>query len=353
MSTCGAEPSTSANIVGGVAKGDVVEVLNDLGNGWLSVSINGLHAYISASYVEILPEGAVKQNPKGVVNTNNVNVRAGPSTSDARLTIVSKNTEVEILAEENGWYKVQFGFQIGYIRADLINITSAPSTPSTPEPPSPPETEIPGVVTGSVVNVRSGAGTSYSVIGSVIKGDSVVVLETLNGWYKIRFGSETGYISSNYVSIEPTEPEPEEPEEPEQPEPETPEPETPEPETLAVVTGSVVNVRSGAGTSYSVIGSVRKGESVVVLETLSGWYKIRLKSGQTGYISSNYVSIEPTEPEPEEPEEPKPEMLAVVTGSVVNVRSGAGTSFSVIGSVRKGESVVVLETVSAVVQNPP
>ncbi|HHX72200.1 MAG TPA: SH3 domain-containing protein, partial [Clostridiales bacterium] len=177
--------------------------------------------------------------------------------------------------------------------------------------------------------------TSYSVIGSVIKGDSVVVLETLNGWYKIRFGSETGYISSNYVSIEPTEPEPEEPEEPEQPEPETPEPETPEPETLAVVTGSVVNVRSGAGTSYSVVGSVRKGESVVVLETLSGWYKIRLKSGQTGYISAEYATIQPATPDPET-------KTGLVTGSYVNIRIGPSTSTQSLGTVPRGSQVEIL-----------
>ena len=58
-----------------------------------------------------------------------------------------------------------------------------------------------GVVTGSGVNVRSGAGTSYPVVGSKTMGDVVTITETVSAdgmiWGKI----DIGWISMNYVRM--------------------------------------------------------------------------------------------------------------------------------------------------------
>ena len=50
------------------------------------------------------------------------------------------------------------------------------------------------------MNVRSGAGTSYGVIGNLKKGNSASVVGSTNGWYKIKYGSGYGYISSKYTT---------------------------------------------------------------------------------------------------------------------------------------------------------
>ena len=42
-----------------------------------------------------------------------------------------------------------------------------------------------GVVTASSLNVRSGAGTNYSVVNTLAKGTKVTVLNTADGWYEI------------------------------------------------------------------------------------------------------------------------------------------------------------------------
>ena len=61
-----------------------------------------------------------------------------------------------------------------------------------------------GIVTADVLNVRSGAGTGYSIITTVKEGQNV----TINGeatdstgvkWYKISIGGKTGYVSSWYI----------------------------------------------------------------------------------------------------------------------------------------------------------
>jgi beta-N-acetylglucosaminidase len=70
---------------------------------------------------------------------------------------------------------------------------------------------VTGVYDGSSLNIRSGPGTSYASVGSLINGVSVTIIDeelssTSALWYKIRFinasGVEaTGYVYSNYITI--------------------------------------------------------------------------------------------------------------------------------------------------------
>ena len=70
-------------------------------------------------------------------------------------------------------------------------------------------------------------------------------------------------------------------------------------ERSATINASSLNVRSGAGTSYSSVGKLGKGTAVTVVgeKTASDgktWYQIRYTSGgstQTGYVLSTYVKF--------------------------------------------------------------
>lgn len=56
--------------------------------------------------------------------------------------------------------------------------------------------------------------------------------------------------------------------------------------------GNGLNVRSGPGSSYDKIASIKNGNKVTILEdTGSGWYKVDIGGGVTGYVSSDYVSV--------------------------------------------------------------
>ena len=59
------------------------------------------------------------------------------------------------------------------------------------------------LVTGSEVNVRSGPGTDYAILGSYTRGSQVEVLDrSYPGWYAIKYGDQTAYMSSDYLSIQ-------------------------------------------------------------------------------------------------------------------------------------------------------
>ena len=124
------------------------------------------------------------------------------------------------------------------------------------------------VITADAVNFRSGPSTSYSSLGSFNKGDKVEYLGTSGSWVKVKYNNKTGYVYGSYVGNYAT--------------------------ITQYVTATTLNVRSGAGTSYLVLGSLSKGTKVEVISTTNGWSKINY-NGSIGYVSSQYLSSSSTD----------------------------------------------------------
>ena len=83
-------------------------------------------------------------------------------------------------------------------------------SPELPEIPEAPEIVIPEVpqrktatylrVTGDGVNIRSGAGTDYSTLGTAEKNTLYAYLGKSGSWYVTKFKDKTAYISEKYCS---------------------------------------------------------------------------------------------------------------------------------------------------------
>ena len=54
-------------------------------------------------------------------------------------------------------------------------------------------------ITTDVLNIRVSPNLNATIIGVLYRNDVVKRLETLNGWYKIEFGANVGYVASGYV----------------------------------------------------------------------------------------------------------------------------------------------------------
>ena len=188
-----------------------------------------------------------------------------------------------------------------------------------------------GTVTASALNIRSGAGTNYSVITKAYKGDSVNILETKNGWYKVELSNgKTGWASADYISKG----------------------NSSSTGTATsgkgIVTASTLNIRSGAGTNYSVVTKAYKNDKVDLLETKSGWYKVKLSNGKTGWASGEYIS-KVNDSNNSGNDSSTGTVISgkgIVTASTLNVRSGAGTNYSVVTKAYKNDKVDLLETKS-------
>ncbi len=126
-----------------------------------------------------------------------------------------------------------------------------------------------GTVTGSVVNVREGAGTEFNVVSSLNKGALVDITEIHDGWVKVEYADgKFGFMSTQYVDINS--------------------------EVTGTITGSVVNVRAGAGTDFEIVGQVYAGQTFTVIAREDiGWTKISY-NGMNAYIHSDYISVDKT-----------------------------------------------------------
>ena len=87
-------------------------------------------------------------------------------------------------------------------------VTPTPTPPQEEKPPATTPTPTPVKTyakyircTGTNVNIRSGAGTSYTVLGSAQKGDTYTVLEEKNGWYKTYYRNNIAYIYASYATV--------------------------------------------------------------------------------------------------------------------------------------------------------
>ena len=54
-------------------------------------------------------------------------------------------------------------------------------------------------ITTDVLNIRVSPNLNATIIGVLYRNDVVKRLETLNGWYKIEFGANVGYVASGHV----------------------------------------------------------------------------------------------------------------------------------------------------------
>ena len=251
---------------------------------------------------------------KGTVTADALRLRSQANTNSAILNLAPRNSVVTLLEELDGWYKVSYGDQVGYMSADWLDVTQSGSEAVVGQ----------GTVTADALNVRSGAGTMYNRLGLLYKGTSVMIREDCgNGWYKISGGGYTGYVSGEWVKVSGNS---------------SSDSSDAQPIGTGTVNTACLNVRSGAGTGYSRVGYLYSGNSVSILKDCgNGWYQISYGSG-SAYVCAEYISTGSDSGDSDGGEQ----TTGIVTADALNVRSGAGTGYSRLGLLYSGNSVTIL-----------
>jgi uncharacterized protein (TIGR02594 family) len=179
------------------------------------------------------------------------------------------------------------------------------------------------IVTTSVLRIRSGPGTTFSIIGTLNKNTIIQGAEIQSDWVHITTAdNKTGWSHRNYLQLLD---------------------ETPPPPsgTAYRVDASTLNIRLGAGTNFGVIGSLKKGEIVegLAITADNQWVQIHKAIGNiTGWSSLKYMTkvVPPPPPGPTD-------VQMIVTTDLLNYRSGPGDGYPITGQVLRSEMVVFLE----------
>ena len=281
---------TQYKVVGSLRNNTTVNILGTSGN-WYHIKTGSITGYVSQKYIVTDTPSAPNpptnpetpgtpptdpalppnQDKTGVVTVSALNVRSGPGTKNHKVGMVVKGNKVTVHEKTGEWYRISYKGLQGYVHSSYVQIQSG--TPAPNPPATNPPTTSTGTVKTSSLNVRSGAGTKYSRIGSLRSGTKVTLLSYSNGWYKIQSGSLIGYVHGDYIVPSSTS-----------------QPGRGDTSKTATVTVGTLNVRSGAGTGYRVVGGLKRNTKVEIQSKSGSWYKVKY-GNVTGFVHGDYLKL--------------------------------------------------------------
>lgn len=291
-------PNTSSSVSGRVYEGQTLNVIGQE-NGWVKINHNGQTGYVSGQFVSGVSANTGATNDTNqqtvqpasgnyTVNVSSLRVRTGPSTSHTTIASITKGQVVQVVGEVQDWFKINYAGQAAYISKDYVTKGGSNENGSQGNNQNNNVTVQTGgtyVVNATSLRVRTGPAAYHSVIGGVLNGTTLNVVGSDGSWFKVNYQGKTGFVSSEFVKfVKGGTATPEQPKQPEKP------------NQGAIgdyyINASALNVRSGEGTNYRIIGALSQGQKVQVISENSGWSKINY-NGQNGYIGTRFLSKTP------------------------------------------------------------
>jgi uncharacterized protein YgiM (DUF1202 family) len=159
---------------------------------------------VSGNSGDAVSEDAVQESFIVVTNTK-VNVRRSDSENADKLGQADEGSSMVCYEQKsNGWSKVDFKGEIGYIKSEFLKVTgedNAGSTTQTTEATNNTSTEGSDKVRiKETVKVRTSASTDSEVLGSAFVGEKYTVsIKEKNGWIGIDYKGKTGYVKAEYT----------------------------------------------------------------------------------------------------------------------------------------------------------
>lgn len=232
--------------------------------------------------------------------TDSVNLRSKPLTSSTIYTSIPAGKIVSCTgtaAKTSGgsvWYQVKYNGTTGWIYSGYAEKYSSSSSSSGSSDSQSNSTvvktyEIDGKyvkIVGGSVNIRSNAGTSYKVVGSMPSGaygtcKGVAAKDTRGVvWYKVKYDGVTGWVSSRYSKITNSK-----------------DSGSSSSSDSVKVVGGDVTIRAKADKTSTKLGYIAEGKTATYLGKTSTdsrgvqWYYISYK-GTKGWISSMYSRLQ-------------------------------------------------------------
>lgn len=182
-----------------------------------------------------------------------------------------------------------------------VTVTS-PAIAPTEQPSVPAGSKVSGVVTVTYAQglIFKEASTNSEVLARAEKDVRYDVVDKVGEFYQIVLpDGQKAWISEILVKFEPYgKPQPSSPTTPATPTPASPtQPGTDTSSAYLKVIGSVVNIRSGPSTEYSILDAVKQGDVLTRLSSASGWHQVQLPNGKKGWITGTYVKATTERPQ--------------------------------------------------------
>ena len=306
--------NTASGVIMVLPQGTMLTVTGEMrDNGMLPVLLGSVAGYVSSDYVYVTDEALATATPaisatptpaptqppvqapeqderEATVRAyGGLKLRQQPDTSSATLTTMPYGSVVTVTGERvNGFYAVSYGELSGYASAQYLNL-DADSPQETAEPTAAPEASRPvtgriGTVTAqSGLNLRADSSQYANVLATLGYGVQVAVTgERVSGFYPVRIGTLSGYVSADYIRFDVDAAAP--------PAPTA----TPAPSAsgyrVVVESDNGLNLRAQPNAGSEVLYVLPYGMVLTVLgEGENGFLYVQW-GGYTGYVSGDYVT---------------------------------------------------------------
>lgn len=282
-------PGPSGKIIGKLQQNSACEIIGTEGE-WYHITSGGIEGYIHGQYVvtgDEAKEAALQYVTRmAVVNTEKLNIRREPTLDPANVVGQALMHERYTVEEEtDGWIKIAQG----YVSADYVTVRYALNEARKLDLKTMALNQYDNLVISKVnnyLNIRKEPNTDSmsNVIGKFPSKAAGEILETLDGWYKIKSGNITGYITADpqYVAVGQ----------------EARDLALEAATLMAIVNTDMLNVRSEPNTDSKIWTQISKEERYPVAAQLDGWVQIELDTGDSNeegdkaYISTRENNVE-------------------------------------------------------------
>jgi uncharacterized protein YraI len=159
----------------------------------------------------------VMQVGEVTVITDTLNVRSGPTTADPIIGKLTCGQKVQPNGKtaDGSWWRIPYGNGNGFIFAQFATqggtcgnpaATAAPAAAAAPAAPVAAAATTGGVnvsVTSATLNVRSGPGTNYSILGRLNQGQTIVATgKTADGqWLQVTYNGAKAFVFAAYTTF--------------------------------------------------------------------------------------------------------------------------------------------------------
>ena len=149
------------------------------------------------------------QQTETLATKDRVNVRAAADTESEKLGTLDQGTVVTRTAVDGDWSVIDYNGTTGYVKNefltyDLPDTTADNNSDSSSDNSD--STNSASIAEGTVImlenttNIRSGMSEDSSKVGTAYAGEKVtVVMSYAEGWTKVKWNGETGYIKTSLL----------------------------------------------------------------------------------------------------------------------------------------------------------
>lgn len=281
-------PGSDGKIIGRLSGNSACEILGEEGD-WDHIRSGGFEGYISNQYVLTGEEAKEAARPfvkrRAIILVDKLNIHSDPSLGYANVTGQAlENERYEVIAQADGWIQLSSGFIVEASEdKPYVQVQYALNEAVKLDPVSMAVNMYDNLVISKVnnyLNVRSEPKSDGKIIGKMTSKAAGEILETLDGWYKIKSGKITGYITADpqYTATGQ----------------EAKDIAMQTATLMAIVNTDMLNVRTEPSTESSIWTQISKEDRYPVVEQLDGWVQIELdtEDNDKAYVSTRDNNVE-------------------------------------------------------------